>query len=107
MLQALGLGPAEEAVYTTLLAHPTASAQELVRQTGLEEAETTRVLLDLAARGLVAIAAETASRVTDPADSGAGPQPARYRLTPPPWLWLRSSSSSATHCTGPRPRSRC
>ncbi|WP_329613616.1 hypothetical protein OG244_10410 [Streptomyces brevispora] len=83
MLQALGLGPAEEAIYTTLLAHPTASAQELVRRTGLEEAETTRILLDLAARGLVAIAAETGSRVPDPADDGAGPRPARYRLTPP------------------------
>lgn len=79
MLQALGLGPAEEAIYTTLLAHPTASAQELVRRTGLEEAETTRILLDLAARGLVAIAAETGSRVPDPADDGppaARPLPA-------------------------------
>lgn len=83
MLQALGLGPAEEAVYTTLLARPTASAQDLVRQTGLEEAETTRILLDLAARGLVAIATETGSGAPDPAGSEAGPQPARYRLTPP------------------------
>ncbi|MEV0915507.1 helix-turn-helix domain-containing protein [Streptomyces sp. NPDC049967] len=83
MLQALGLGPAEEAVYTTLLARPTASAQDLVRQTGLDEAETTRILLDLAARGLVAIATETGSGAPDPAGGEAGPQPARYRLTPP------------------------
>ncbi|WP_030924832.1 helix-turn-helix domain-containing protein [Streptomyces sp. NRRL B-24720] len=79
MLQALGLGPAEEAVYTALLARPTASAQELVRQTGLEEAEATRILLDLAARGLVAVATEAGSGAPDSADCGA----ARFRLTPP------------------------
>nr|WSW66493.1 hypothetical protein OG461_10000 [Streptomyces sp. NBC_00995] len=76
MLQALGLGPAEEAVYTALLARPTASAHELVRQTGLDEAETKRVLLDLTARGLVALSTGT--------DSGAaGREPVRFRLTPP------------------------
>lgn len=35
MPQALGLGRNEEAVYTALLSHPTASSQERVRQTGL------------------------------------------------------------------------
>lgn len=79
MLQALGLGPAEEAVYTALLARPTASAQDLARQTGLETAETTRILLDLATRGLVAVATEAGSGAPDSADYGA----ARYRLTPP------------------------
>ncbi|WP_405755216.1 hypothetical protein OG232_35995 [Streptomyces sp. NBC_01411] len=75
MLQALGLGPAEEAIYTALLARPTASAQGLARQTGLEEAETTRILLDLVTRGLVAVATEIGSEAPDPAG--------RYRLTPP------------------------
>lgn len=79
MLQALGLGPAEEAVYTALLARPTASAQDLARQTGLSTAETTRILLDLATRGLVAVATEAGSGAPDSADYGA----ARYRLTPP------------------------
>lgn len=79
MLQALGLGPAEEAVYTALLARPTASAQDLARQTGLEAAETTRILLDLATRGLVAVATEAGSGAPDTADCEA----ARYRLTPP------------------------
>ncbi|MGW3659913.1 helix-turn-helix domain-containing protein [Streptomyces sp. NPDC005151] len=83
MLQALGLGPAEEAIYTAMLARPTASAQELARQTGLEKAETTRILLDLATRGLVAVATEAGSGAPDSADCGAGRQPARYRLTPP------------------------
>ncbi|MEU3653351.1 hypothetical protein AB0E67_11025 [Streptomyces sp. NPDC032161] len=40
ILQALGLGPAEEVIYTTLLACPAASAQELARRSGLDEAET-------------------------------------------------------------------
>ncbi|MGW6902378.1 helix-turn-helix domain-containing protein [Streptomyces sp. NBC_01727] len=79
MLQALGLGPDEEAVYTALLARPTASAQDLARQTGLEAAETTRILLDLATRGLVAVATEAGSEAPDSAGCGA----ARYRLTPP------------------------
>ncbi|MFE7711427.1 helix-turn-helix domain-containing protein [Streptomyces sp. NPDC057486] len=83
MLQALGLGPAEEAIYTALLARPTASAQDLARQTGLESAETTRILLDLTTRGLVAVADEAGSGAPDSADCDAGCQPARYRLTPP------------------------
>ncbi|ROQ65655.1 sugar-specific transcriptional regulator TrmB [Streptomyces sp. 840.1] len=81
MLQALGLGPAEEAVYTALLARPAASAPELVRQTGLTEAEATRVLLDLAARGLVVSAA--GAGVAEPDGGGPGPHTARYRLAPP------------------------
>ncbi|MFE5094845.1 helix-turn-helix domain-containing protein [Streptomyces sp. NPDC056638] len=83
MLQALGLGPAEEAIYTALLARPTASAQDLARQTGLEKAETTRILLDLTTRGLVAVAGEAGSGTPDSADCGGGCRPARYRLTPP------------------------
>ncbi|MFV5993954.1 helix-turn-helix domain-containing protein [Streptomyces sp. NPDC056231] len=83
MLQALGLGPAEEAIYTALLARPTASAQDLARQTGLESAETTRILLDLTTRGLVAVVGEAGSETPDSADCGAGRLPARYRLTPP------------------------
>ncbi|MFI5771576.1 helix-turn-helix domain-containing protein [Streptomyces sp. NPDC051658] len=83
MLQALGLGPAEEAIYTALLARPTASAQDLARQTGLEKAESVRILLDLAARGLVALATEAESGAPDSADCEAGLQPAHYRLTPP------------------------
>ncbi|MFF8913039.1 helix-turn-helix domain-containing protein [Streptomyces sp. NPDC015032] len=83
MLQALGLGPAEEAIYTALLARPTASAQDLARQTGLERAECARILLDLTARGLVAVATEAGSGNPDSADCEAGPRPARYRLTPP------------------------
>lgn len=81
MLQALGLGLEEEAIYTALLARPTASAQDVARQTGLEKAETTRILLDLATRGLVAIATE--AEAPDSADCAAGRRPARYRLTPP------------------------
>ncbi|MGW3512845.1 helix-turn-helix domain-containing protein [Streptomyces sp. NPDC000994] len=83
MLQALGLAPAEEAIYTALLARPTASAQELAGQTGIEVGETARILLDLATRGLVAVATEAGSGTPDSADCGAGLQPARYRLTPP------------------------
>ncbi|MFE7351936.1 helix-turn-helix domain-containing protein [Streptomyces sp. NPDC057543] len=83
MLQALGLSPAEEAIYTALLARPTASAQDLARQTGLEKAETTRILLDLTTRGLVAVVGEAGSGTPDSADCGAGCRPARYRLTPP------------------------
>lgn len=83
MLQALGLGPAEEAVYTALLARPTASAHDLARQTGFDEPETTRILLDLSTRGLVVIAAEAGSGAPNVADRGAGPPSARYRITPP------------------------
>ncbi|MEU9861379.1 helix-turn-helix domain-containing protein [Streptomyces sp. NPDC047971] len=79
MLQALGLGLAEEAVYTALLARPTASAGDIARETGLERAETTRVLHELAARGLVAVASEADGGAPD----GADRRPARYRLTPP------------------------
>ncbi|MFJ1679510.1 helix-turn-helix domain-containing protein [Streptomyces sp. NPDC088251] len=83
MLQALGLGRDEEAIYTALLARPTASAQDLARQTGLAKAESVRILLDLAARGLVAVATEAGGRAPDSADCEAGLQPAYYRLTPP------------------------
>ncbi|MFB7114570.1 helix-turn-helix domain-containing protein [Streptomyces sp. NPDC056291] len=82
MLQALGLGPAEEVIYTALLARPAAS-QELARQTGLEQAETARILLDLETRGLVAVATEAERGASDSADCEAGLQSARYRLTPP------------------------
>ncbi|MEU3216256.1 helix-turn-helix domain-containing protein [Streptomyces sp. NPDC006971] len=81
MLQALGLGPAEEVVYTTLLACPAASAQELARQSGLDEAETARILLDLTARGLAAVATESAAPDSDGCEVDL--RPARYRLTPP------------------------
>ncbi|MFV6026522.1 helix-turn-helix transcriptional regulator [Streptomyces sp. NPDC056264] len=84
MLQALGLGRNEEAVYTALLSRPTASSQELVRQTGLAESEVDRVLLDLSERGLVVVAAEGDDRLPDSsADGGSPRQSARYRLTPP------------------------
>ncbi|MFI8433447.1 helix-turn-helix domain-containing protein [Streptomyces sp. NPDC079020] len=83
MLQALGLGPGEEVIYTALLATPTGSARDLARQTGLDEAESVRILDDLAARGLVAVVAEAASGSPEPAEGEAGPPPARYRLTPP------------------------
>ncbi|MFD7431383.1 helix-turn-helix domain-containing protein [Streptomyces sp. NPDC059818] len=83
MLQALGLSPPEDAVYTALLARPSASAREVALQAGLEEGESDRVLLDLAARGLVAVAREAAVLGPDSADGGAGPRSARYRLTPP------------------------
>ncbi|MCX5338820.1 helix-turn-helix domain-containing protein [Streptomyces atratus] len=83
MLQALGLGPAEEAIYTALLARPTASAQDLARQTGLGKAESVRILLDLAGRGLVAVATEAGSGAPDSADCEAGLPSAHYRLTPP------------------------
>ncbi|MFE1289275.1 helix-turn-helix domain-containing protein [Streptomyces sp. NPDC058751] len=79
MLQALGLSLAEETVYTALLARPTASAHDLAGQTGLDEPETTRILLGLSSRGLVAIAAEAESGVPD----SQGLSTPRYRLTPP------------------------
>ncbi|MFE0647258.1 helix-turn-helix domain-containing protein [Streptomyces sp. NPDC059534] len=84
MLQALGLGVAEEAVYTALLARPTGSAGDLVRQTGLEESEVSRILIDLTARGLVAVAAEAGGGGPESAGRGAAGRPSdRYRLTPP------------------------
>ncbi|MFJ2956112.1 helix-turn-helix domain-containing protein [Streptomyces sp. NPDC087270] len=105
MLEALGLGAPEEAVYMALLAGPAASAQDLAWQTGLEEATSERILRDLTARGLVAVATDT--RTSGPAGlegrpepgpvAGPGPasasapeepgagvrRPTRYRLTPP------------------------
>jgi sugar-specific transcriptional regulator TrmB/DNA-binding CsgD family transcriptional regulator len=78
MLKALGLGPGEEAIYTALLARPTASAQELAQQTGVEQSGTDRILRDLVTRGLVAVATETGSGAPDSAHC-----PVRYRLTPP------------------------
>ncbi|MFH9725546.1 helix-turn-helix domain-containing protein [Streptomyces sp. NPDC017254] len=83
MLQALGLSLPEEAVYTALLTLPTASAHDLVRQTGLENPEVDRVLLELSTRGLVAITAEAGGGTADSPGGDAGPLPARYRLTPP------------------------
>lgn len=83
MLQALGLGPAEESIYTALLARPTASAEELAGQSGLGRAETDCVLRELVTRGLVAVAADSGSGAPGPADHASGHRPARYRLTPP------------------------
>ncbi|MFI8437929.1 helix-turn-helix domain-containing protein [Streptomyces sp. NPDC079020] len=84
MLQALGLGRAEEAVYTALLPRSSASAQDLVRQTGLEQAEIARVLRDLAARGLVAVVSDAVGETPGSADRVSDDGPAtRYRLTPP------------------------
>ncbi|MFF8778584.1 hypothetical protein ACF07W_15095 [Streptomyces sp. NPDC015140] len=82
MLQVLGLGPAEEAIYSALMARPTASPQDLARQTGQERAESTRILLDLAARGLAALATEADGGTPDSAGCEAGSRPDRYRLTP-------------------------
>lgn len=124
MLEALGLGAPEEAVYMALLAGPAASAQDLAWQTGLEEATSERILRDLTARGLVAVATDTrtsgpaglegrpepgpvAGPASAPEEPGAGVRrPTRYRLTPPSMALAPSSSSSATPCTWPRPRTR-
>ncbi|MEU9200088.1 helix-turn-helix domain-containing protein [Streptomyces sp. NPDC048332] len=84
MLQALGLGPAEEAVYTALLVRPSASARDLALQSGLGEADCDRILLDLAARGLVvAVTREAVTAAPDPAGGKDVLPPSRYRLTPP------------------------
>ncbi|MFE6932942.1 helix-turn-helix domain-containing protein [Streptomyces sp. NPDC057699] len=83
MLEILGLGSAEEAVYSALLARPTASAQELARQTGMEQDEITRILHDLAARDLVALASEADGEAPESAGSEGSCRPDRYRLTPP------------------------
>ncbi|WP_432187817.1 TrmB family transcriptional regulator [Streptomyces sp. Tue6028] len=84
MLQELGLGPAEEAVYTALLPQPSASAPDLARQTGLERSETVRVLRDMAARGLVAVVSDTSGETSAPDGRRDQAESAtRYRLTPP------------------------
>ncbi|MFF4755369.1 helix-turn-helix domain-containing protein [Streptomyces sp. NPDC002514] len=83
MLQALGLGPAEEAVYTALMARPEASAHDLARQTGIAAAETARVLADMVTRGLVSVAAQPDREESGP-DTLPNESPlVRYRLTPP------------------------
>ncbi|MGW6207216.1 helix-turn-helix domain-containing protein [Streptomyces sp. NPDC055089] len=79
MLQALGLSPAEEAVYTAMLVRPSASAGELALQAGIGEAESGRILLDLAARGLVVAVNAT----PDSGGGNDGPPPTCYRLAPP------------------------
>jgi sugar-specific transcriptional regulator TrmB len=58
MLHALGLDPGEEAVYTALLALPTASAPELARRCGLVTADVARTLSAPAERGLVTCVGE-------------------------------------------------
>ncbi|MFD4693131.1 helix-turn-helix domain-containing protein [Streptomyces sp. NPDC058463] len=83
MLEALGLGPAEEAVYTALMARQPASAQDLARRTGLEHPDSVRILADLAARGLAAVEPESESGAPGRAGGETGRPPARYRLTPP------------------------
>lgn len=83
MLQALGLSPSEEAVYTALLVRPSASVRDVALQAGLGEGESERILLDLAARGLVAVAREAVADGPDSAGGKDGPRSARYRLTPP------------------------
>ncbi|MGW8889528.1 helix-turn-helix transcriptional regulator [Streptomyces sp. NPDC055749] len=83
MLQALGLGPAEEAIYTALLASPAASPRALARQTGLGEVESVGILHDLAKRGLVAVATHTESEASDSVGCEDSLQLTRYRLTPP------------------------
>lgn len=83
MLQALGLGAAEGVVYTALLPRPSASAQDLARQTGLERAEIARV----GPRGPVrsptrpcGAAPPGASRLVDTATQGAQQAPDETRL---------------------------
>ncbi|MDQ8704545.1 helix-turn-helix domain-containing protein [Streptomyces sp. LHD-70] len=83
MLQALGLGPDEEAVYNALLPRPSASAQDLARQAGLEQGETIRILRELAARGLVLVTPETDCAASAPVRCGADGPATRYRLSPP------------------------
>ncbi|MFF2236394.1 helix-turn-helix transcriptional regulator [Streptomyces anulatus] len=83
MLQALGLGPAEEAIYTALLSGPAASPEALARRTGLAEAESLSILHDLTERGLVAVATGTDSAAPGPAGREDSLQLTRYRLTPP------------------------
>ncbi|MFJ6010598.1 helix-turn-helix domain-containing protein [Streptomyces sp. NPDC092952] len=84
MLQALGLSPDEETVYTALLTRPTASARDLAGQTGLGRDGIARILHDLAARGLVAVEAGAGGTADSPARPGPGDGHATpYRLTPP------------------------
>ncbi|MFD7297713.1 TrmB family transcriptional regulator [Streptomyces sp. NPDC059897] len=83
MLQALGLGPAEEAVYNALLPRPSASAQDLAQQAGLEQAETVRILRELAARGLVLVTSGTDREAAASVRRGSDGPAARYRLAPP------------------------
>ncbi|MGW0957589.1 helix-turn-helix domain-containing protein [Streptomyces gelaticus] len=83
MLEVLGLGPAEEAVYTALMAQPTASAHELARQTGIAVAETARVLANMETSGLVSVADQPDRKESGPAGQQTGGQFVRYRLTPP------------------------
>ncbi|MCX4530781.1 helix-turn-helix domain-containing protein [Streptomyces sp. NBC_01669] len=52
MLEAAGLTPAEEAVYRTLVTMPTASADDISKQSGLMPLEVERVLAALKAKGL-------------------------------------------------------
>ncbi|MGW5202616.1 helix-turn-helix domain-containing protein [Streptomyces spiralis] len=83
MLEALGLGPTEEAVYTALMAQPTASAHDLARQTGIAAAETARVLADMETRGLVSVAAQLDREEPGPAGQPTESRFVRYRLAPP------------------------
>ncbi|MFB7914396.1 helix-turn-helix domain-containing protein [Streptomyces sp. NPDC056061] len=83
MLQALGLGAAEETIYTALMAQPTASAHDLARQTGIVVAETSRVLADLETRGLISVATEPDCEESGSAGQPTGSQSVHYRLAPP------------------------
>jgi sugar-specific transcriptional regulator TrmB/DNA-binding CsgD family transcriptional regulator len=83
MLQALGLGPTEEALYTALLAQVTASAHDLARQTGIAVAETARVLADMEVRGLVSVAAPPDLEESGPTGRPTGVPSVHYRLAPP------------------------
>lgn len=84
MLQALGLGPAEEAVYTALMARPAACAYDLARQTGTAAAETARVLAEMEKRGLVSVADPPGGEESGPAGRRSDAAlSVRYRLAPP------------------------
>ncbi|MBU3863724.1 LuxR C-terminal-related transcriptional regulator [Streptomyces sp. 4503] len=83
MLEALGLGPMEEAIYTALMAQPTASAHDLARQTGIASAEIICVLADMETRGLVAAATQPDREESGPAGQPTRSAFIRYRLTPP------------------------
>lgn len=84
MLQALGLGPAEEAVYTALMAQPVACAYDLARRTGTAAAETARVLAEMEKRGLVSVADPPGGEESGPAGRRSDAAlSVRYRLAPP------------------------